>query len=82
MKKHELTPPQKKVLQYVMDHIALHQRPPTAKEVAKAMGWASVNSARSTLTLLAREKYISLSPGVSRGSKVLNNSLIWQKPLV
>lgn len=63
----ELTQRQSEVLQVIRNHIEATGAPPTRAEIAKKLGFRSVNAAEDHLKALARKGAIVLSPGTSRG---------------
>lgn len=63
----DLTKRQTEVLQVICDHIEQMGAPPTRAEIAKIMGFKSVNAAEDHLKALARKGVIILAPGTSRG---------------
>lgn len=62
-----LTRRQTEVLQVIRNHIEKTGAPPTRAEIAKTLGFRSVNAAEDHLKALARKGAITLSPGTSRG---------------
>jgi repressor LexA len=62
-----LTRRQSEVLQVIRNHIEQTGAPPTRAEIAKTLGFRSVNAAEDHLKALARKGAITLSPGTSRG---------------
>lgn len=62
-----LTRRQSEVLQVIRSHIEKTGAPPTRAEIARTLGFRSVNAAEDHLKALARKGAISLSPGTSRG---------------
>lgn len=62
-----LTRRQNEVLQVIRNHIEDTGAPPTRAEIAKTLGFRSVNAAEDHLKALARKGAISLAPGTSRG---------------
>lgn len=68
----ELTPRQNEVLQVIREHIEKTGAPPTRAEIAKTLGFRSVNAAEDHLKALARKGAITLSPGTSRGIQLAN----------
>src|SRR3989304_10521469 len=62
-----LTQRQTEVLQVIRQHIESTGAPPTRAEIAKQLGFKSVNAAEDHLKALARKGAILLSPGTSRG---------------
>jgi len=62
-----LTRRQSEVLQVIRNHIEKTGAPPTRAEIARTLGFRSVNAAEDHLKALARKGAITLSPGTSRG---------------
>lgn len=62
-----LTRRQSEVLQVIRNHIEKTGAPPTRAEIAKTLGFRSVNAAEDHLKALARKGAITLAPGTSRG---------------
>jgi repressor LexA len=62
-----LTRRQSEVLQVIRNHIEQTGAPPTRAEIAKTLGFRSVNAAEDHLKALARKGAIMLAPGTSRG---------------
>jgi len=62
-----LTRRQSEVLQVIRNHIEKTGAPPTRAEIAKTLGFRSVNAAEDHLKALARKGAIVLAPGTSRG---------------
>ena len=62
-----LTRRQSEVLQVIRNHIEQTGAPPTRAEIAKTLGFRSVNAAEDHLKALARKGAIQLAPGTSRG---------------
>lgn len=73
MEKAKLTARQQQVLRTVEALIHEHGCPPTRGEVARAMGFRSVNAAEDHLRALARKGYLSLQPNVSRGIRLVDD---------
>jgi repressor LexA len=67
----ELTPRQAIVLQVIKDYMAETGFPPTRAEIAEILGFRSANAAEDHLRALARKGIIELSPGASRGIRLL-----------
>ncbi len=67
----ELTEIQQQVLDYIIGFSATTGYPPTRSEIAAALGWASVNAAENHVRALARKGAIAITPGASRGIKVI-----------
>ncbi len=68
-----LTARQSEVLALIRDHLNRYGMPPTRAEIADEMGFRSPNAADDHLKALARKGAISLTPGASRGVRVLDN---------
>jgi repressor LexA len=62
-----LTRRQSEVLQVIRSHIEKTGAPPTRAEIARTLGFRSVNAAEDHLKALARKGAITLAPGTSRG---------------
>lgn len=67
----DLTPAQRKVLEFVCRHIDRVQRPPTRAEIAMHCGYKSANAAEEHLVRLHRKGFIELSRDTARGIKVM-----------
>lgn len=67
----DLTKRQSEVLDVIREHIAQNGAPPTRAEIAKRLGFKSVNAAEDHLKALARKGAIALFPGTSRGIQLL-----------
>ena len=65
-----LTPRQEQILLLVHDVIKETGRPPTRAEIAKQLGFRSVNAAEEHLRALERKGVLELIPGTSRGIKL------------
>jgi repressor LexA len=63
----KLTERQSQVFQFIREHIEAQGCPPTRAEIAKAMGFRSINAAEDHLRALARKNVIILKQGISRG---------------
>lgn len=63
----ELTPRQSQVLAFIRDFITDQGMPPTRAEIARALGFKSVNAAEEHLRALQRKGAIELVSGTSRG---------------
>ncbi len=62
-----LTPPQQKLLTYILDNIRGSGRPPTIREICHAFGYRSTGTARDHLNALETKNYLKKLPGKSRG---------------
>jgi repressor LexA len=67
----ELTPRQNQIMGLIRRHIQETGFPPTRAEIARALGFRSVNAAEDHLRALARRGAIELLPGTSRGIRLL-----------
>ncbi|RLJ20213.1 repressor LexA [bacterium endosymbiont of Escarpia laminata] len=67
----KLTPRQTEVLELVRTHLEVTGFPPTRAEIAKALGFRSVNAAEEHLRALAKKGAIELLKGRSRGIRLL-----------
>jgi len=68
-----LTPRQSEVLALIRDHLTRYGMPPTRAEIAQELGFRSANAAEDHLKALARKGAVMLTPGASRGVRVLDN---------
>ncbi len=71
----ELTRRQSEILSFIQEFIEDNGMPPTRAEIAKALGFKSVNSAEEHLKALKRKQVIQLIPGASRGIKVMGEEM-------
>ena len=55
----------------VQKYIERHGAPPSRHEIAEAMGFRSVTAAKDHLLALQKKGYIEISPGKSRGIRLL-----------
>jgi repressor LexA len=62
-----LTPPQQKLLTYILDSIRKSGSPPTVREICRAFSYRSTGTARDHLHALETKGYIRKQPGKSRG---------------
>jgi len=70
----ELTPRQSEILALIRDHLETHGCPPTRAEIARTLGFRSANAAESHLRALARKGVLELTPGASRGIRLLEDA--------
>lgn len=63
----QLTPRQSEILAFLQDFIDESGMPPTRAEIARALGFRSINAAEEHLRALQRKGVIALIPGTSRG---------------
>lgn len=68
----KLTARQQEVLDIIKDSIRETGYPPTRADIAKIMGFKSVNSAEEHLRALAKKGVIEIIAGTSRGIKLLD----------
>jgi len=71
----KLTPRQEQILNLIRDAIENTGFPPTRAEIATELGFKSANAAEEHLQALARKGAIEISPGTSRGIRLLGASL-------
>ncbi len=62
-----LTPRQTEILSFIQDFIEESGMPPTRAEIARKLGFRSVNAAEEHLRALQRKGALDLIPGTSRG---------------
>ncbi len=68
----KLTARQEQILALIRDAIENTGFPPTRAEIANEMGFRSANAAEEHLQALARKGAIEISPGTSRGIRLLD----------
>jgi repressor LexA len=66
-----LTDRQRQILELIAGHIRTSGVPPTRAEIARALGFRSVNAAEEHLRALARHGAIELTRGRSRGIRLI-----------
>ena len=66
----QLTPRQSEILSFLQDCIETTGMPPTRAEIARELGFKSVNAAEEHLRALQRKGVIELVPGTSRGIRL------------
>lgn len=71
MEDSSLTPRQRQILDWIAEQSARNGAPPTRAEIASAFGFRSANAAEEHLRALARKGAIEMTPGRSRGIRVL-----------
>jgi repressor LexA len=71
----KLTARQEQILNLIKDAIENTGFPPTRAEIATELGFRSANAAEEHLQALARKGAIEISPGTSRGIRLLNMGL-------
>src|SRR5450432_2295384 len=62
-----LTPPQQKLLTFILTNIRKIGSPPTVREICQAFGYRSTGTARDHLDALETKGYLKKLPGKSRG---------------
>ena len=67
----DLTPRQQAVLQFIQAFVQEHGLPPTRAEIARALGFRSVNAAEEHLRALARKGVVEVLAGASRGIRLI-----------
>jgi len=83
-----LTPPQQKLLTYILDSIRNSGRPPTVREICHAFGYRSTGTARDHLHALETKGHLKKLPGKSRGlvpsnwSKLLRAEFLLPIPIL
>ncbi|MCC6071546.1 transcriptional repressor LexA [Massilia sp. GCM10020059] len=70
----KLTPRQEQILNLIKDAIENTGFPPTRAEIANELGFKSANAAEEHLQALARKGAIEISPGTSRGIRLVGAS--------
>ena len=70
----KLTARQQQILDLIREAIENTGFPPTRAEIAKELGFRSVNAAEEHLQALARKGAIKITPGVSRGIRLCDVS--------
>lgn len=70
----ELTPRQAEVLQMIREFVQSTGFPPTRAEIARELGFRSLNAAEDHLKALARKGFIEMMPGASRGLRLAEGS--------
>ena len=68
----KLTARQEQILSLIQDAIDTTGFPPTRAEIASELGFRSANAAEEHLQALARKGAIEISPGTSRGIRLLD----------
>ncbi len=68
----KLTARQEQILALIRDAIEKTGFPPTRAEIANELGFRSANAAEEHLQALARKGAIEISPGTSRGIRLLD----------
>ena len=76
-----LTPRQEEILELIKSCISESGMPPTRAEIARALGFGSVNAAVDHLKALAKKGFVELLPGSSRGIRLIE-PLVTGLPLI
>ncbi|MBU1935780.1 transcriptional repressor LexA [bacterium] len=71
----ELNDKQKNALDFIVRYLREHDRPPTLREVGKAIGVSSTNGVRYLIDGLISKGYLSRSPSVSRGISLTDKTM-------
>lgn len=77
-----LTKRQQQVLDLIRTHIETTGMPPTRSEIARQMGFRSATAAEDHLQALARKGAIELTPGASRGIRIVGEDTESGLPVV
>lgn len=77
-----LTKRQQQVLDLIRAHIETTGIPPTRSEIARQMGFRSATAAEDHLQALARKGAIELTPGASRGIRIVGEDTETGLPVV
>ena len=77
-----LTARQNQVLLFIREFMHKQGFPPTRAEIAKGLGFRSVNAAEDHLKALVRKQAIEMLPGTSRGIRLLEDSAEAGLPVV
>jgi repressor LexA len=71
--RHDLTPVQERILNFITVTIREHDRSPTIREIGERVGISSTNGVRYHLSVLEKLGYIRRSRGISRGIEWLEH---------
>jgi repressor LexA len=71
--RHDLTPTQEKILNFITETIRDHDRSPTIREIGEEAGISSTNGVRYHLSVLEKLGYIKRRKGISRGIEWLEH---------
>jgi repressor LexA len=75
-----LTSKQQKVLSFIRTFRGKAGFPPTIREIARGLGFRSINNARQHVQLIQRKGYLKLAPGRARGIEVPADAAFRQAP--
>ena len=67
-----LTARQQQILDWIRNHLETTGMPPTRAEIAAGLGFRTASSAEDHLRALARKGVLELTPGASRGMRLLD----------
>jgi repressor LexA len=71
--RHDLTPIQEEILNFITETIRKHDRSPTIREIGEKADISSTNGVRYHLSILEKLGYIKRSKGISRGIEWLEH---------
>ena len=77
-----LTKRQQEILQFIRQFMDAEGFPPTRAEIARALGFLSVNAAEDHLKALVRKQAITILPGTSRGIRLATEEKAGGLPVV
>ncbi len=77
----KLTARQQQILDLIREAIENTGFPPTRAEIANELGFKSANAAEEHLQALARKGAIEISPGTSRGIRLIGASVVEAPPV-
>lgn len=64
------------VLRYIRDTVRMRGYPPSQREIAAAVGWASASDANATLRTLEARGLLRLAPGIPRGITITDAGMV------
>lgn len=70
----KLTKRQTEILNFLKDWVEANGFPPTRAEISKELGFRSPNAAEDHLRALSRKGAIEMTPGASRGIRIIDDS--------
>lgn len=71
-----LTERQTQILAFIRDFLGQHQRPPTLREIGRALAIRSTNGVRKQLIALEEKGHITRTPGQSRGIEIVRSARV------
>ena len=77
----KLTARQEQILNLIKEAIENTGFPPTRAEIAQELGFRSANAAEEHLQALARKGAIEISPGTSRGIRLVGQATAAPEPI-